>query len=60
MENKFTHLAEIYGFRCYFNADTYEIQGTNWFNDFMIELFAYVAAYILQHEGFNIKLIKEL
>jgi len=38
-EPRFTHLAKIYGFNCYFNEHTMEVKGTNWFNEMMIELF---------------------
>lgn len=57
---EFTHLAELYGFRCYYNIHTNEVQGTNWFNDYMIELFLYLAVHVFEHEGFRLKIIKEL
>lgn len=61
MNNKYTHLAELYGFRCYFNIDTNEVEGTNWFNDKMIELFIWLDVEVLQfNEYFEVKIIKEL
>ena len=36
---RFTHLAKMYGFDCYFNDETMDVKGTNWFNDLMIGLF---------------------
>lgn len=60
-EKKFTHLAEIYGFRCYFNEDTNDVKGTNWFNDIMIDLFIWLDVEILQYnEVFKIKIIRKL
>lgn len=61
MNNKYTHLAELYGFRCYFNIDTNEIEGTNWFNNKMIDLFIWLDVEVLQfNEYFEVKIIKEL
>ena len=57
---KFTHLAKIYGFKCYFNIDNHEVKGTNWFNDMAIFIFAYLATEVFNHEGFRIELIREL
>jgi len=68
METKqFTHLAELYGFRCYYNEDTQEIKGTNWFNDMMIDIFLWIASNttinttnVFEQEGFSVTIIKEL
>lgn len=56
----YTHLAELYGFRCYYNVDTSELKGTNWFNDKMIDLFTWIAINVFDHEGFNVTLIRKL
>jgi len=38
----YTHLAELYGFRCWFNEDTNEVRGTNWFNEQMISVMTWI------------------
>lgn len=60
MKPKFTHLAELYGFRCYYNIDTHEVQGTNWFNVVMIDLFVWIDTTFLINNGFQIKIIRKL
>ena len=61
MSKEYTHLAELYGFRCYFNVDTNDVIGTNWFNDKMIELFIWLDVEVLEfNDAFEIKIIKEL
>lgn len=37
--SRFTHRAKMYGFNCYFNEETMEVKGTNFFNNFMIGCF---------------------
>lgn len=59
-DNKYTHLAELYGFRCYFNEYTSEVEGTNWFNDKFIDIFLWIDLTFFENEYFEIKLIKEL
>lgn len=60
MEQEFTHIAEIYGFRCYFNDNTNDVVGTNWFNDKMIDLFVWLDLTFFENEFFKIKIIEEL
>jgi len=36
---RYTHIAKMYGFPCYFNDETMEVKGTNLINDLMIGLF---------------------
>lgn len=59
-EKEYTHLAELYGFRCYFNDITNEVEGTNWFNDKMIEAFIWIDINFFDNEYFAIKIIEEL
>ncbi|MCY4781743.1 hypothetical protein ORI89_19005 [Sphingobacterium sp. UT-1RO-CII-1] len=59
MEN-YTHLAELYGFRCWFNEDTNEVKGTNWFNDQMISIFTWIDVTFEINDGFYIKVIERL
>lgn len=59
-ENQFTHIAELYGFKCYFNADTNEVKGTNWLNDQLIDLFIWLDTNFFENEYFAIKIISEL
>lgn len=56
----FTHLVELYGFRCYFNEDTGDIMGTNWINELMIDFFIYMDQTFGENEYFEIKIIKKL
>lgn len=56
----FTHIAEIYGFRCYFNENTGDIKGTNWWNEKMIDLFVWLDVTFCLGDGFYIKIIEEL
>lgn len=59
MEN-YTHLAEIYGVRCWYNDRTYEVKGTNWFNSRMIDFFLWIDVTFGVNDGFYIKVIEEL
>lgn len=56
----YTHLAEIYGVRCYYNIDTDQLEGTNWFNEKLIDIFLWFDLTFEINDGFYIKLIKEL
>lgn len=56
----FTHLAEIYGFRCYYNVHTCEVKGTNWINEKMIDLLSWMDVKLFFNDGFEIVLIEEL
>lgn len=60
MENKYTHLAELYGFRCWYNDETGEVKGTNWFNEKMIDIFIWIDITFQINDGFYIKIIEEL
>ena len=60
MRTDFTHIAEIYGFRCYFNEDTNEVKGTNWVYDKLIDLFIWIDTKFGINDGFSIKLIERL
>lgn len=57
---QFTHKAQIYGFDCYFNEDNNEVQGTNWWNQKMIELFIWFDLNLTNNDAFNIKIIERL
>lgn len=56
----YTHLAEIYGFRCWYNDDTGEVLGTNWFNEKMIDFFVWLDTTFEVNDGFYIKVIEKL
>lgn len=56
----YTHLAEIYGVRCYFNEYTNEVKGTNWFNEKLIDFFVWFDTTFTLNDGFYIKKIKRL
>lgn len=58
--SKWTHLAELYGFRCYFDELENEVVGTNKFNDILIEVFLYLDITFFDNEYFPIKIIREL
>ena len=51
---RFTHLAKIYGFSCYFNDETMEVLGTNWFNETMIGFFIKLEHIKPMNDGFVI------
>ena len=59
-DKKYTHLAEMYGFRCYINIHTYDMEGTTVFNALMIRLCIWIEINIGVNGYFPIKLIKEL
>lgn len=56
----YTHLAEIYGFRCWFNENTDEVRGINWFNDQMISIMTWLDTKFDINDGFYIKVIDKL
>ncbi len=56
----YTHLAEIYGVRCYFNEDNNGVKGTNWINEKLIDFFVWFDTIFSMNDGFYIKLIKRL
>jgi hypothetical protein len=56
----YTHRAKIYGFECYFNENTGEVQGTNWFNEKMIDVFIWIDVNISSNEMFKIEIIEKL
>lgn len=59
-ENYYTHLAELYGFKCYYNIENNEVIGTNWFNDNLIDLFIWIDTTFFSNEYFAIKIISKL
>ncbi|SFS47757.1 hypothetical protein [Mucilaginibacter polytrichastri] len=59
MEN-FTHKAKIYGFTCYYNDKTGEIEGVSWFNRKMIDLFIWIDVNLTGNEMFRIEIIERL
>lgn len=56
----YTHLAELYGFKCYYNINTSAVKGTNWFNDLMIDTFIWLDLAFFDNEYFKIKLLEQL
>lgn len=59
-KKRFTHLAKMYGFNCYFNDETMEVKGTNLFNDLMIGLFIKLEAIKPSDDGFVIQMGEQL
>lgn len=57
---RYTHLAKIYGIKCYYNVYAAKYKGTNWINDKMIKLLKYLDGNLTDYEYFSIKIIKEL
>lgn len=57
---RYTHIAKIYGFKCFFNEDTGEIEGTNWFTNLLIEAFVYIDVLFTNNEAFRIEIIEKL
>ncbi len=60
MEQEYTHIAEIYGVRCYFNENDNSIKGTNWLNDNLISIFTWIDCTFCINGGFYIKIIRSL
>ena len=56
----YTHIAKIYGFRCYFNEETGEVEGINWLNEKMIQLFIWIDLTFSDNEQFKIEIIEKL
>nr|WP_294941900.1 hypothetical protein [uncultured Mucilaginibacter sp.] len=57
---KYTHIAKLYGFKCFFNEETMDVKGTNWFNDQMISLFIWLETIYTVNEGFMIQIIEPI
>jgi hypothetical protein len=57
---EYTHLAKLYGFKCYFNSDTNEVKGTNLFNNLLIQLFVWIDITFTDNEAFKIEILEEL
>lgn len=58
--NSYTHLAKLYGFKCYFNEHTGEIEGINWFTNLLIELFVWIDITFTSNESFAIEIVEKL
>lgn len=56
----YTHIAKVYGFKCYFNENTGDVAGTNWFNNKMIELFVWLDVNLTENEQFAFEIIERL
>jgi hypothetical protein len=59
----FTHLCKMYGFKCYVNFTDdggAEVEGTNWMNTKMIDVFAWIDANFAVNHAFPILIIEEL
>lgn len=62
--NNYTHIAKLYGIRCYYNIITFDVKGTNWLNrkllDFCIWFDTIATGGILYRDGFEVTLIEEI
>lgn len=58
--HEYTHLAELYGFRCWYNDKTGEVKGTTCFNEKMIDIFIWIDTTFEIQDGFYIKIISEI
>lgn len=58
--DSFTHIAKIYGVRCYFNENTGDIEGTNWLNQKLIEMFIWIDLNLTDNEMFKIQILEKL
>ena len=58
--DEFTHLAEIYGLRCYFNIETNEVKGVSWFNEKIIDIFLWIESTFPINYSFEVTIIEEL
>jgi hypothetical protein len=56
----YTHIAKIYGFKCYFNEHTGEIEGVNWVENKLIELFVWIDVTFTSNEAFKIEILEKL
>ncbi|GAB2987491.1 hypothetical protein GCM10027049_29280 [Mucilaginibacter puniceus] len=57
---KYTHIAKLYGFKCYFNEETMDVKGTTWLNDKLIDLFIWIENIYTVNEGFMIQIIEPI
>jgi hypothetical protein len=57
---KYTHIAKLYGFKCFFNDETMDVKGTNWFNEKMISFFIWLETIHTINEGFIIQIIEPI
>lgn len=63
IKNGFTHLCKMYGFKCYVNFSDdggAEVEGTNWFNNKMIDWFAWIDSTFSINHAFPILILEEL
>ncbi|WP_419788847.1 hypothetical protein HDF19_11990 [Mucilaginibacter sp. E4BP6] len=56
----YTHIAKIYGFKCYFNENTGEIEGVNWIENKLIELFVWIDVTFTSNDAFKIEILEKL
>lgn len=57
---EYTHKAKLYGFPCFFNENTGDVQGSNWFNEKMIDLFIWLDLTFTSNEEFKIEILEKL
>lgn len=63
VEQGFTHLCKMYGFKCYANFTEdggAEVEGTNWINSRMIDFFVWVECTFPINSAFPILILEEL
>jgi hypothetical protein len=56
----YTHIAKIYGFRCYFNEETGDVLGTSQLNTLLIDLCIWIDVNMTNNEVFKIEIIQKL
>lgn len=58
---KYTHYAKFYGIPCYFNADTDELDGRNWFYEKLLLVAIWIESNFPSNDyGFPIKITGEI
>ncbi len=55
----YTTFARIYGFKCFYNEGTSDVEATNWFNKMMINLCIRFDLRFLENKAFKIVLLKK-
>lgn len=61
MKSPFTHYAKFYSIPCYWNNDTNELKGRNWFYDFLLTIAVWIEfEFPTNDNGFPVQLGKKL
>ncbi|RQO79129.1 hypothetical protein DBR40_05260 [Pedobacter sp. KBW01] len=58
--SKFTHIAKFYSIPCYFNEQTMDVKGTNFFYDKLIDIRIFIEDIFPSEDGYKIEVVKPI